>query len=440
MELTYMIMGEKFTHIVRGKKRTTEENFACPDLESGKYAVWLPRLDRNIVDEIKDNLRKVRVPPLEKRKELIASLRGYSPSIEKLHLACKMSGHPVSLMKEMISDSKRMLKNIAEADSRDSEKTAYVGIPANDPRESFYFIAHSLLAGAPLVLKPSAQEPVISRDVVLYLQDRGMPDGFINLVYADTGEREESRLLLELMGAVDTPIIMGSTNVSERQISFKAEHSRGLVLDADKALPYLGTAVRFPHSCLTEHNYVVVGKDNFDKVVEGLYVAYSKLKPGDLLTETTNMSRVDEEVLKNIGAMLRIGEMNDSMRVLYPLRGREIINGDFIRKGAIVEHFREDKGVGMNPLMTVSLPVYVTGVRRVDSVEEALIDLEGARKELIGGCGAEKSMALGVYGDVDKGLLSKLSEYAHDISVNKSPFNVDGLVHQGIDLNKRLTE
>jgi len=431
---------KKLTHIICGQE-VTEKPFISRGFDEN-YEIGVPRLTQEIardaITATKNRLKKV--PSLKIRKRAIESLMDYEPSEDVLEGLCRMSGHPVTLVKRLLNHSKQMLNKFLNHNSYDSNRTCYIGIPPNDPRESFFFIGQSLLAGSPVIIKPSAREPILTTELVKYLHLDALKDhpGMLNLIHADTTNNLEGKLLEELMRRVDVPIVMGSTFVCPQQISFNADHSRALVLDADKAIPHLENSILFPHSCLAEHNYIVVGKENFEKLAESVIEIYNKLKSGDLMDPETNMSLVNQEVLEDISASIRVGEMYGNVNALYP-NNNNIMNASKISHGVVVEHFSEDKKIGVNPLMTTSLPLYITCLRFVEHINEALLDLNAARNEINIKYGVEKSMALGLYGEINSEIYEFGRKIAFDVHINESPYNV-GLRHQNIDLNKRLTK
>ena len=266
-----------------------------------------------------------------------------------------------------------------------------------------------------------------------HLHHSGLPPGILNVVYADTSSGTESHLLKSIAEAVDLPVVMGSTRITDRQLSFNAEHSRGVVLDSDAAIPHLHASVVSPLSCLAEHNYIVVGEENFARFVEHLELLYSSLRTGNLLDRRTTQGKTEESVLRGITQLIELGMVVDSMRVLYPRSYSPA--GD---SALVVEHFREDPAIGPNPFMTSALPAYVTGVRMVRSIDEACADFSLACAEIEKKNGA-RSMALGIYGHDAGALVSRFTPFAYDISVNRSPVIIRGDIHQGINFLEQIS-
>jgi hypothetical protein len=259
-----------------------------------------------------------------------------------------------------------------------------------------------------------------------------------NIIFGDTQNKKQSSVLRDVFTSTDMSIVMGSTSVSENQVSFFADHSRGIVIDAEKAIPHLYRSIVSPNSCLAEHNYVVVGKRQYVRFVDELVNLYSGLKQGNLLDKNTELDLIDKNTLSGIASIIRVGEMTDSCKLLYPKERNGFISQETIRQGAVIEHYSEDYNAGANPLMCMSLPAYVTGVRCVDTVEQALKDMENARKEIEKN-GTRKSMAMGIYGDLPKNLADRAYSLAYDLHLNESTTIVKGIIHQGINLNKELT-
>lgn len=370
------------------------------------------------------------------RLNLLEALVGYVPSLDALAHASIMTGMPLSWIEQSVADGKELACSIASLgmpSSSSPAKRTFVGITPNDPREYFFFFAHFLRAGTPSIVKLSSREPALGHDLALHLHHSGLPTGFLNIIYADTSSHTESHLLKLIAEAVDLPIVMGSTKVTDRQLSFNAEHSRGVVLDADYALPHLRASVLSPLSCLAEHNYIVVGHEHFERIIEHLGKLYAGLCKGDLLNRATTQGKIEEPVLRGIAQLLELGTAVDSMHVHPPFPYSPGSDA-----GLVVEHFREDPTVGPNPFMTSPLPAYVTGVRMVRSIDEACADLSLAFADIEKKNGA-RSMAIGIYGPDTNELVHRIAPFAYDISVNKSPILINGNIHQGIKFGEYLS-
>jgi len=429
-----------FNHLINGKEiraATFAQQMFFSSMPEPENKIYLPKITPDDAGLAVNAVKTALIPPLEERLALGQQLQDYAPSSEALHIASASIGMPRSWVRQSITDGKKMVRKLLSYDSPTSKKTTFVGVSPNDPREIFFFLGHVLLAGSPLILKLSSREPAIGYEVVKFLQERGLPPGLVNVIYGNSSDPAQAELVRQIAKQTDIPIVMGDAALVPNQISFYAEHSRGLVLDAERVLPHLLASVQSPLSCLAEHNYIVVGQDQFEKVVQGLISAYKSLIPGDLDQEATTLGRIDSPTITQLRSMLEMGFLFDSAHLLYSREGA--VSRDFsgdISRGLVVQHFSEDYGTGSNPLLTSPLPGYITAIRQVKDIKSAVMDLNAACSHLRG----NKSMALGVYGELPKEWHEKMSELAHDVHFNESPLYVKGMRHQGINLNEVLTK
>ncbi len=435
MELQHIINGE----YMNGLSFQVQSPFA-----NVIYTIKLPRLKEKEITYARTSIRKADIPSLGERRELLHALAGYQPSQQTLQAICLMTGAPISIVQERINEGRSLVRMFAEREDVSesvNRKTMFVAIPSNDPREAFYFTGHALLAGTPTILKPSKREPVLGTDLVSHLLKSGLPPGYFNVLYGDSSEREDANLIRELVNDIDIPIVMGDAKISNRQLTFNADHSRGLVLESTMLGDHPSYSIEAPLSCLAEHNYLVVGKENFERVKENIIARYQTLRSGDLLDQKTRRGLIEDSTLNQGAALLNEGRANDTMKVLYPSHlqnGR--IDAETIKNGLVIEHYSEDPGVGVNLCMDTVLPFYITALRRVDSLEQAITDLERAKSSIEKKTKGERSMALAVYGNSDPDVLSRLESIAFDIHENESPMFVNGWRHQGINLQEVLTK
>ena len=428
-------------HFIHGQEEGEQLFTVIGPFAEYPFTLHLACFNGSHFDFLRQTLTKAYAPPLEERRRWIYSLAGFEPSAQCLQSICYLLGMPITWVRESIEQGKKIALTIASYPSKDSHKKVAISISPNDPREIFYFVAHTLLAGTPTVIKLSSREPMLGAELIRYLHQQKLPPGLLNLIYADSSSPEESMYVQSLMEWVDLPIVMGSAVLSSKQISFCAEHSRGLVLNAEQALPHLKASITSPLSCLAERNYLVVGEQNYYQLLDALVELYSNLKPGHLLDPETTMGIIQQEALEEATTILKLGQMVDTIKVIYPYS--ITLDASTVAKGLVVEHYSEDHATGSNPLLVSSLPLYITGIRLVGTIQEALRDLEVARHHIEQTYNIPKSMALSIYGSEPS--LYKVEEYlrlqniAFDIHHNKSPVQVDGFIHQGIKLNEVLT-
>lgn len=374
---------------------------------------------------VREGLASVAGTSKERRAELLRALADYKAPEALLEEIALMTGVPIALVSERIDEGKDLARSFGDRVEETQGKSMCVAIPSNDSRESFYFIGHVLVSGSPAVMKPSRREPGLTTDIVRYLLGHGLDGNSMHVIHGDTTDTDDLNYLAQTRKGCDVSIVMGATDINGGTIHFDGDYSRALVLDAEQALGHMKATVESPLSCLAEHNYIVVGEEQYAKVVEGLERAYREMQGGDLLNRNTRRGKIEGSVLEQARAMLQQGVMFDCLKYRYG-------SATSLDCGVVVEHYSEDDQVGSNPLMTSPLPLYLTGVRCVDSLEAALGDLERARNK-IGRC-----MALAVYGDLPKVYRARVEALAYETHYNKSPSKARGIVHQGIDLRERL--
>lgn len=404
--------------------------------------VELPRLTKQDCHAVLTAMDEAYRIPARERRRLVRSLGNYRPSQKTIEGMCLMTGMPISWVRERVYEGIQMAQQIAELDAREGLSVVVAGITPNDPREVPFFMAHFLMAGTPATIKLSSREPFLGNEMLIFLYSRGLPKGYLNIIYADSSNPDERgmfKALLESPGIV--PIVMGAAYISPNQISFYAEHSRGLVLDAAKAVPHLRPSVESPNSCLAEHNYIVVGKDNYKKVVTELRKIYSSLRPGNLLDERTTLGRIDPEVIKQAHDNIRHCIYNGSAGIAGPdprKPSRRPITTEDVAEGLVIQNLTQPDANSPNPLTWQPLPFYVTVVTYARTVEEALAHMQFAGTRIEGG----KCMAIGIYDSAPPAHLYEAQRHAYEVCVNSSPVNKPNgaATHQGINIGLALTE
>lgn len=406
---------------------------SAPFAENGQpIEVLLPRLKEEDREGVKRAIRRVERIDYSERARVIGSLVNYSPSRQTLESMCRFTGMPIAWISEKIKEGIQLAVGLSKRGLEESpyNNHAFVNITPNDPREFFFFAAHTLMADIPAVIKLSSREPFLGHEVTRHLLESGMPPGYVNILYADSSSRDDSKIVKDMLNdPAAIPIVMGSALLSPRQISFYADHSRGLVLDAAAAIPHLATSIFSPLSCLSEHNHIVVGRENYERIKHEVMSLYSSAITGNLLDEKTTMGKIEETVLSQLIGLIKLGVYSGTMNVIY---ARSEMPGH----GALIEHYSE-LGTTPNLLMTQSLPAYVTGLRYVPTIEDALRDIARASACLPK---LRKSMAIAVYGNNIPGdLTENLKKHAFTVSPNRPCDKVDGIEHQGVNMNHALT-
>jgi hypothetical protein len=428
-----------FQHI--GGEELTSSNYYSVYLGNANIECKLPHFESSHVEMIKSQLIDIPNFSLESRREIVQKLAWYEPSEDILNGLCIATNMPKSLVLEKINSGKKIALNISSLDPKDSNKTAFTGISPNDPREYFYFLSHFIMTGTRCTIKSSSREPYLGLDLVRYLYKEGLPSGMVNLIFADSTHSEQSKNVKESLLGSDVPIVMGDANLVESQISFYAEHSRSLILDADLAIKHLEHSILWPNSCLAEHNLIVVGKENYEKIISFLVSTYEKFKLGNLLDESTTLGEIDSASVEKLTDSLQVAELFDTVKILYPQKSKgELINLEDVKRGIVLEHFSEDKSCGVNPLFASPLPLYITCLRYCESFDNAVSELKKGQNAIKEKTGHQKCMALSIYGEINLNQKTELQSLAFDLHLNKSPMLVDGFVHQSILLHEVLTK
>lgn len=409
---------------------------------SGRYRdasirVELPRLTAGDARRVLTAARGVRVPSLGERHALLTELARWWPGDAALEGAALITGMPVSWLMQRIQEGRGLAERFAYRQSADSVATVYAGLPPDDPCEILHVISHALLAGAPLVLKASRREPFLAADAVRWMHAMDLPPGMLQLIYADEDSRAESLLLRDLVDAIDLAL---GTEDSRRRPGHRQSaggSSCAVVLDASAALAHLSRAVAAPRNSRSERNFLCVGASNAERISAALTETYASLRPGDLLDRRTTLGQCDEtavhEVAASLGAAVAAGTMRPRPR-MDP--GRALHPAESLRRGLVVEHGEEPPGVDPWPIMTADWPVYVSGVRRVATVEEAERAIARASAWM-----ASRRRAVSIYGaGLGRGasLAGSLGRFAEEVHVDRSPLGVDGWLHDGMDLNAIL--
>jgi len=180
-------------------------------------------------------------------------------------------------------------------------------------------LAPALAAGCAIVLKPAEQTPLTALRLGELMLEAGLPRGAVNIV---TGYGDAGAALAEHDG-VDKIAFTGSTEVGKLIVKAASGNLKRLTLelggkspnivfaDADPELAIVGAtnAIFFNHgqSC-SAGSRLYVERKLFDRVVEGVAAAASKIKLGPGLDETTQMGPlVSDEQFQRVTGYLESG-------------------------------------------------------------------------------------------------------------------------------------
>ena len=178
----------------------------------------------------------------------------------------------------------------------------------------------ALAAGCTVVLKPAEQTPLSALFLGELIQEAGFPDGVVNIV---TGFGETTGAPLAAHNDVDKIAFTGSTEVGKLIVHAAAGNLKKVTLelggkspnvvlkdaDLDTAIPGAASAIFFNHGqCCCAGSRLYVEQSIFDKVVEGVSAAASKIKVGPGFEPTTQMGPlVSEEQLNRVCGFLESG-------------------------------------------------------------------------------------------------------------------------------------
>jgi phenylacetaldehyde dehydrogenase len=198
-----------------------------------------------------------------------------------------------------------------------------------------------LACGCTVVLKPAEQTPLSAIRLGELMLEAGLPKGVVNIVtgFGDAGAA------LAAHDGVDKVAFTGSTEVGKLIVKAASGNLKRLTLelggkspnivfaDADPELAIVGAtnAIFFNHgqSC-SAGSRLYVERKLFDRVVEGVAAAASKIKLGPGLDETTQMGPlVSDEQFQRVTGYLESG---------YKEGARAVVGGSrFGDRGFFVE-------------------------------------------------------------------------------------------------------
>ena len=183
-------------------------------------------------------------------------------------------------------------------------------------------LAPALAAGNCVVLKPAEQTPLTALRLGEILLDAGIPEGVVNIV---TGFGETAGAALAAHDDVDKVAFTGSTEVGKIIVRAAAGNLKKVSLelggkspnivfkdvgDLDAAIAGAANAIFFNHGqCCCAGSRLLVERDIFDEVVEGVAGHAKKIKLGPGLDASTEMGPlVSEEQLNRVTNYMHQGK------------------------------------------------------------------------------------------------------------------------------------
>ncbi len=169
-------------------------------------------------------------------------------------------------------------------------------------------LAPALATGCTVVLKVAEETPLSALLLGEVLQEVGLPEGVVNIV---TGFGETAGAAVASHPDVDKVAFTGSTEVGRLIVKAAAKDLRKVSLelggkspnivlgdaDLETAIPGAANAIFFNHGqCCAAGSRLYADKKIFDKVVEGVADAASKIKVGPGLNPDTEMGPMVSKV------------------------------------------------------------------------------------------------------------------------------------------------
>lgn len=205
----------------------------------------------------------------------------------------------------------------------------------------------ALAAGCTVVLKPAEQTPLSALRLGELIVQAGFPEGVVNIV---TGLGETAGAALAGHPGIDKVAFTGSTEVGKlivkaaaldlKKVSLElGGKSPNIVLedaDLETAIPGAASAIFFNHGqCCCAGSRLYVHKKHFNKVVEGVAAAASKIKVGPGHLPDTEMGPlVSEEQLNRVMGFLQSGQAEGAKSLAGG--GRHGERGYFVKPTVLV--------------------------------------------------------------------------------------------------------
>ena len=206
----------------------------------------------------------------------------------------------------------------------------------------------ALATGCTVVLKPAEQTPLSALRLGELIQQAGFPDGVVNIV---TGLGETAGAALAGHPGIDKVAFTGSTEVGKLIVRAAANDLKKVSLelggkspniilddaDLETAIPGAASAIFFNHGqCCCAGSRLYVHKKHFNKVVEGVAAAASKIKVGPGHLPDTEMGPlVSEEQLNRVMGFLQSGQSEGAKSLAGG--GRHGDRGYFVKPTVLVD-------------------------------------------------------------------------------------------------------
>ncbi len=208
-------------------------------------------------------------------------------------------------------------------------------------------LAPALTTGNCVVLKPAEQTPLTALRLGELILEAGLPEGVVNIV---TGFGETAGAALASHDDVDKIAFTGSTEVGKIIVRAAAGNLKKVSLelggkspniifkdagDLNAAIAGAANAIFFNHGqCCCAGSRLMVERDIFDQVVEGVAEQAKKIKIGPGLAADTEMGPlVSEEQLQRVTRYMNQGKQEGACYVTGGARSGQ--NGYFVQPTVI---------------------------------------------------------------------------------------------------------
>ncbi len=206
----------------------------------------------------------------------------------------------------------------------------------------------ALATGCTIVLKPAEQTPLTALRLGELMLEAGFPPGVINIV---PGFGETAGAALAAHPDVDKVAFTGSTEVGRLIVHAAAGNLKKVTLElggkspnvvfadsnVDQAIAGAASAIFFNHGqCCCAGSRLFVEKSIFDRVVDGVSEAASKIKVGPGLDPSTDMGPlVSEEQMNRVCGFIESGRTEGARAVVGGKRVGD--SGYFVEPTVLVD-------------------------------------------------------------------------------------------------------
>src|SRR5437016_3895447 len=214
----------------------------------------------------------------------------------------------------------------------------------------------ALTAGNCVVLKPAEQTPLSALRLGELLVEAGLPEGVVNIV---TGFGETAGAALAAHNDVDKIAFTGSTEVGKIIVGAAAGNLKKVSLelggkspniifkdvgDLDTAIAGAANAIFFNHGqCCCAGSRLMVERDIFDDVVEGVAEQAKKIKLGPGLAEDTQMGPlVSEEQLQRVTRYMHQGKQDGAC---YITGGTKVGNAGYFVSPTVIKDVKPSMSI-----------------------------------------------------------------------------------------------